>query len=237
MWGLTLTTGSEGFMEKSVPAVRILIADDHPIFRAGLRRALEVEPGFRVVGEAESGGQAVELARRLKPDILLLDLAMPGVTGLEALRELSAAALPVRTIVLAAVVEPPQVVEALQLGARGIVVKNAAGPVLIRCIYTVMAGQYWVGHGAVADVVKALRVLIPRQAAGTAKKTFGLTERELQIVAEVVAGCTNKEIAEKFSISEGTVKSHVTNIFDKLGVSNRLEMTVFALKHQLTDPL
>ena len=220
-------------MDKHAQQVRILIADDHPIFRDGLRRALEVEPGFRVVGEVECGGQAIELTRRLKPDILLLDLAMPRVTGLEALRALSAAAAPVRTIVLAAAIEPRQVVEALRLGARGIMVKDSAAPLLIRSIYTVMAGQYWVGHGAVSDLVKALRELVPQQAARIAKRTFGLTERELEVVAEVVAGCTNKEIAEKFSISEDTVKHHLSNIFDKLGVSTRLELALFAVNQSL----
>lgn len=225
-------------MNKLVETVHILIADDHPLFRDGLRRALEAEPGFQVVGEAENGEQAAELVRKVKADVLLLDLAMPFVTGLEALRELSTASTaPVRTIVLTAAIQPTEVVEALQLGARGIVLKTTAAPLLVKSIHTVMQGQYWVGHGSVSDLVNALRELMPPPAAEPLKKTFGLTLRELEIVAEIVAGCTNKDIALKFSISEDTVKRHLTNIFDKVGVSNRLEMALFALKHRLVGKL
>ncbi len=220
-------------MEKFLGDIRILIADDHPIFRDGLRRVLEVEPGFRVVGEAGEGKQAVQLARQLKPDILLLDLVMPLLTGLEALRDLSTASVPVRTIVLTAAIEPLQVVEALQLGARGIVLKSSVTLLLLKSIHAVMIGEYWVGHGSVSDLVKALHELMPLEAAGARQKTYGLTARELEIVLEIVAGCTNKDIAQKFSISEETVKRHLTNIFDKLGVSNRLELALFALKHHL----
>jgi len=214
-----------------------MIADDHPLFRDGLRRALAIEPEFQVVGEAEDGVQVLPLARRLKPDVLLLDLAMPLRNGLDALRELSRASLPMRTIVLAAVIEPAQVVEALQLGARGIMVKTSGAQLVVKSIHAVMAGQYWVGHGSVPDLVKALHDLTPPEAKGMPKRAFGLTQRELEIVGEIVAGCTNKDIAQRFSISEETVKRHLTNIFDKLGLSNRLELALFALKHRLVAGL
>ena len=179
------------------------------------------------------GDRTAKLARQLKPDILLLDLAMPRRSGMEALRELAAASSPVRTIVLAAAIEPPQVVEALQLGARGVVLKDAAPQLLFKSILTVMAGQFWVGHQGVSDLVQALRQLMPQEVRAARKKTFGLTPRELEIVSVIVAGYTNKEAAQKFSISEETVKRHLTNIFDKLGVSNRLELALFALKNSL----
>ncbi len=225
-------------MSKASQAVRILIADDHQIYRIGLRRVLEAEPDFRVVGEAAEGQQALQMTRQLKPDVLILDLAMPHLTGMEALRELSTASVPVRTIMLTAAIEPPQVVEALQLGARGIVLKNvAAAHLLVKSIHAVVAGQFWVGHESVSDLVKALRDLMPREFGGAAKQTFGLTPREIEIVGKIVVGYTNKDIAQEFSISEDTVKRHLSNVFDKLGVSNRLELALFALKHELVGDL
>ncbi|MBZ5513484.1 MAG: response regulator transcription factor [Acidobacteriia bacterium] len=215
--------------------IRILIADDHPIFRDGLRGLLEAEPGFRVIGEAADGGEAVKLARQLKPEILLLDLNMPRVPGLEALAELAKAPTPVRTIVLTAAIERAQIVEALQLGARGIVMKESATEALLKSIRSVMAGQYWVGRESVSDLVATLRDLLTPAGEEARKKTFGLTPRELEIISVIVAGYTNKDIAQKFSISEQTVKHHLTNIFDKLGVSNRLELALFAVNHHLFE--
>jgi DNA-binding NarL/FixJ family response regulator len=163
---------------------------------------------------------------------------MPRRTGIEALRELATATVPVRTILLTAAIEPPQVVEALQLGARGIVLKSVGvAQLLVKSIHAVMAGQYWVGHESVTDLVKALREFLPRELEASQKKTFGLTSREIEIVAKIVLGYTNKDVAQEFSISEDTVKRHLTNIFDKLGVSNRLELALFALKHQLVGGL
>src|SRR5947209_1070151 len=130
-------------MNDDAPPIRILIADDHPIFRDGLRRLLESEPGFHVVGEGADGEQAFKLARQLKPDVLLLDLAMPHMPGLEVLRELANSPTPVRTILLTAAIERPQIVEALQLGARGVVLKESATELLLKSIRMVMAGEYW----------------------------------------------------------------------------------------------
>ena len=212
--------------------IRIMIADDHPLFRDGLRKLLESEAGFEVVGEAADGGEVARLADELKPDILLLDIAMP-VSGMEALRALAKASAPVRTILLTAAIEKRQIVEALQIGARGVVLKEAATQLLFKSIRSVMAGQYWVGREAVSDLVKYLRDLMPPSGESKIKKNFGLTPREMEVVEAIVAGYTNKEIAEKFTISEQTVKHHLTNIFDKLGVFNRLELAVFAINNRL----
>jgi len=160
---------------------------------------------------------------------------MPRVPGLEALAELARSSTPVRTVLLTAAIERAQIVEALQLGARGIVLKESATQLLLKSIRSVMAGQYWVGHESVSDLVATLRDLMAPAAGEERKKTFGLTPRELEIVSTIVAGYTNKDIAQKFSISEQTVKHHLTNIFDKLGVSNRLELALFAVNHHLTD--
>jgi two-component system nitrate/nitrite response regulator NarL len=215
--------------------VRILLADDHPIFRDGLRRLLEAEPDLKVVGEACDGAEAVKMARQLKPDILLLDLAMPRMPGLDALREMSSGPVSnsVRVILLTAAAEKKQIVEALQLGARGVVLKDSATQLLLKSIHTVMSGEYWVGRESVSNLVQYLRSLVQSSGEEAKQKTFGLTPRELEIVSAVVAGYSNKEIAEYFKISEDTVKHHLSNIFDKLGVSTRLELALFAVNQAL----
>lgn len=217
--------------------IRILIADDHALFRAGLRSLLEVEPDFQVVGEAADGEEAVKLTRKLKPDILLLDLAMPRMPGLEVLRELSTFSNSVRTILLTAMIEKKQILEALQLGAKGVVLKESALELLRKSILAVMAGQFWIGRDSVGDMVATLRELTTGSREEERRKTFGLTSRELEIVAAVVAGLSNKEIAQKFSLSEDTVKHHMTNIFNKMGISSRLELAVAAIHHGLVKEL
>jgi len=224
-------------MDKRSHPIRIVIADDHPIFRDGLRRLLESEGDMKVVGEACDGREAVKLATEIKPDILLLDLAMPRHTGLDALRDLStsgsAAGAAVRIILLTAAVEKKQVVEALQLGARGVVLKDSATQLLLKSIHAVMAGEYWVGRDSVSNLVQYLRNLMQSTNEESKQKKFGLTPRELEIVSAVVAGYANREIAEYFKISEDTVKHHLSNIFDKLGVSTRLELALFAVNQGL----
>ena len=220
---------------KKPQLVHIVIADDHPIFRDGLRRLLEAEPDLKVVGEASDGAEAVKMARQLKPDILLLDLAMPRHPGLEALRDLSEGvnSTPVRVILLTAAVEKSQIVEALQLGARGVVLKDSATQLLMKAIQTVMLGEYWVGRESVSNLVQYLRTLVQSSSDEARQKTFGLTSRELEIVSAVVAAYSNKEIAEYFKIAEDTVKHHLGNIFDKLGVSTRLELALFAVNQSV----
>ena len=223
-------------MEKAAETIRIVIADDHPILRDGLRKLLEAEPDLRVIGEAGDGVEAVKAVRRLKPDLLLLDLAMPRQTGLEALREIGTlASTATRTVVLAAAIEKAQVAQAIQLGARGVVLKESATQLLLRCIRAVMGGQYWVGDEVVSSLVEVLRDLLPAADGGDRQDHFGITRREMEVINAIVSGYTNKDIAQKFSLSEQTVKHHLTNIFDKLGVSNRLELALFAVNHRLVS--
>jgi len=214
--------------------VRILIADDHPVFRLGLISVLRNQDEFTVVGEATDGRQALEMIQDLHPDVLLLDLVMPELTGLDTLRELSSSSTPIRTILLTAAVEKEQIVQALQLGAKGIVLKDAPTEILLDSIRTVMSGEFWIGQAKAADLVGALRAYMP-SADGEQRKQFGLTGRELEVVGAIVSGLTNRDIAESFSISEQTVKHHLRNIFDKVGVSNRLELALFAINHALVS--
>jgi DNA-binding NarL/FixJ family response regulator len=215
--------------------IDVLIADDRPMFREGLRRVLEATPGLRVVGEAADGEQTLKLARQLKPKVLLLDIRIPKLSGLEVLRELEALPLPTRTLILTAAPEKDQIVEALQLGARGIILKHSAADMLFEGIRCVLAGQYWVCHESASDLAQALRKFEPRPDANAGRQKFDLTRRETEVIALVVGGYTNKDIAKKFGISAHTVKHHVSSIFDKLGVSNRLELVLFSLDHHLTE--
>jgi len=218
--------------------VRLVVADDHAILRDGLRRLLQEEPDYKVVGEASDGADAIRLVRQLKPDILLLDLAMPKVPGMEALRELSVngGSAPVRVTVLTAAIEKREIVEALQLGARGIVLKDAASEVLLEAIRTVLSGEHWVGRAPVPNVLQYVQALTQSAKDETKQRKFGLTPRELEVISTVVAGFSNKEIAEHWKIGEDTVKHHLSNIFDKTGVSSRLELALFAVNHGLVPP-
>ena len=191
--------------------------------------------GFTVVGEAADGEQAVELCRDLQPHVLLLDLSMPGQSGMDALAELATSPSPVRTILLTAGIQKDEIVKALQLGAAGVVLKSAPTDLLFKSIRSVMAGQHWIGREAVSDLVQALREQMAQAPEKPARKRFGLTPREIEITSAVVSGLSNKEIAKKLALSEDTVKHHLTNIFDKMGASNRLELALFAVHHRLLE--
>jgi two-component system nitrate/nitrite response regulator NarL len=215
--------------------VRIVLADDHQMFRDALRRLLDAEPDLVVVGDAADGDEAVALTLQYEPDILLLDVAMPHRNGMEVLQQIAAASQATRIIMVTGAVEESELREALRLGARGFVLKESGAMQLLESIRVVQGGEYFVGRECMADLVSAVRsrgvVLderMPRQ-----KSDFGLTARERQIVSAVVDAYQNKEIAEKFAISEKTVKHHLTNIFNKVGVSNRLELALFAVHHHL----
>ncbi len=220
--------------------IRVVLADDECLFRASLRQLLavpapvikevygvDVRTGFEVVGEAGSGEETVRVVRSVQPDLLLLDLSMPRMTGLEALRELGASREPIRTILLAGTIDRTQLLTALHLGVRGLLLKDVTTELLFEAIVCVMAGRFWLGQTLVSDLVETVRPLIePSTVAG--KPVHALTPRERQVLKMVAAGCSNKEIARQYAISEQTIKHHLTRMFDKVGVSNRLELAMVA---------
>ncbi len=212
--------------------IHVLITSEHPVFRDGLRQLLEAEAGFEVVALASNGARTLQLAKKLKPDIVLFDLVMSSNADWKNMKDLSSSPS-VRTILLNTVHDNEQVIEVLQLGVRGVISKQSPVNTLVRCMRSVMAGQYWVGRDSVSTTVEALRRLTPSPKPQPKARNFGITPRELGIIAAVVAGRTNKAIAEKLSLSEQTVKHQLTTIFDKLGVSGRLELAVFAANHRL----
>lgn len=208
--------------------IRIVIADDHRILREGVRRLLETERGFKVVGEAADGAEAIEVVRKLSPDVLLLDLAMPGVAGLDVLRDL--ASYPgVRVLLLTAIADRREIGRALQLGAWGVIQKGSRCQILFRGIRSVMEGRYWLEREGSTDLAQYLKD-------GTKPSLpLRLTPRELQVVNAVANGFANKDIARQMNISEQTVKHHLTNVYSKVGVSNRLELALFAVQRRLTE--
>jgi two-component system, NarL family, nitrate/nitrite response regulator NarL len=212
--------------------VRILIADDHPIFRAGLRQLLETDPRSRVVGEAIDGAEAVKRVAELQPELLLLDLAMPHMDGLAVLHELERQGISVRTVMLTAEIEPTQVVDCLKHGAAGVLLKSAATELLFRCIGAVMDGQYWVDRGTTGDLVGALRQYEAADA-GQPGATLELTPRERDILAALLKGESNKVIARELGIAEQTVKNQLSHLYEKFGVSSRLELVVSARERGL----
>jgi two-component system nitrate/nitrite response regulator NarL len=216
---------------KEPTTVRIGLADHQTLCRQGVKRLLEAERGLLVVGEANDDLEALRLTEDRKPDILLLEWMLPRMTGSDVLRAIGPACGSTRVIILTDQINRAEIHTALQLGARGVVLKVSDCRVLIRAIRGVVRGEYWIGRQSVADFVQVLRT-------GTgfplkdAPRQFGLTAREWEIVHAVSAACANKEIAQRFSISEKTVKHHLSNIFVKLGVSTRLELAVFALNNR-----
>jgi len=212
--------------------IRLIIAGEHSIFRHGLRRLLEAEPGFCILREVADGEAAVALIRELAPDVLLLGLAQSTKPPIETLKKLGECRAPTRTIVLTDRLDRVEVISAVQLGVAGVVLKDSPPEILFKSIRAVMAGEYWLGHECLSTFAPNLR---KGEADRRRAKAFGLTKREIEIVRSVVAGYSNKEIAQQSAITENTVKSHLTHIFNKLGASNRVELALFAAHHRLID--
>ena len=216
------------------PKIRIVVADDHPIFRDGLCKLLALEEDFQVVAQAQDGKQVLDVLQQFEPDILLLDLKMPGLDGLATLQRLQAMKHRTKVIVLTASEDKNEFIQAMKFGTSGIVLKQTATELLIKSIRKVYAGEIWLDSHTTAAVMRqfAANEDIPA-APQTPRERPPLSQREREIVALVAQGFKNKEMAEKMFISEQTVKNHLHNIFDKLGVSDRLELALYAIHHNL----
>jgi len=221
------------------PKIRIVVADDHPIFRDGLCKLLALEEDFEVVAQASDGKEVLEVLQQHEPDILLLDLKMPGLDGLATLQRLQAARNRTRVIVLTASDDKNEFVQAMKLGTSGIVLKQTATDLLIKSIRKVHAGEIWLDSHTTAAVIRQFvadetpPAPPPIATPPRERERSPLSQREREIVALVAQGFKNKEMAEKMFISEQTVKNHLHNIFDKLGVSDRLELALYAIHNNL----
>jgi DNA-binding NarL/FixJ family response regulator len=219
-------------MPRERSSIKILVADDHAVFRDGLRKLLEGADEISVVGEASNGNECIKMLDKFKPDILLLDLRMPEKDGLAVLTEVNFDSLPTRVIVLTAAEDDRDVVRAMRLGARGVVLKQSASDLLLKSIRQVHDGEIWLDNRMTAEVINAFK----RSAeSGQRREKPLLSDREKEVVQLVVQGFRNREIGEKLFISEQTVKNHLHNIFDKLGLSDRLELALYAIHHKLVD--
>ena len=213
--------------------IRILIADDHPIVRDGLRKLLKLEDDFEVVGEAADGREVLDRVQELDPDVLLLDLRMPNLDGLSALQVLQQSNKRTKVIVLTASEDKNEFVQAMKLGCSGIVLKQTAPELIVKSIRKVYGGEIWLDSHTTAAVMRQFAspndIAANSGAPGKSRERSPLSQREREIVQLVAQGFKNKEMAEKMFISEQTVKNHLHNIFDKLGVSDRLELALYAI--------
>ena len=225
----------------STNAIRVLIADGHPIVRDGLRHVLGQTDTVEIVGEAENGAEVVEMTVALDPDVLLMELKLPKVDGLTVLRSLQTRSLRTRIIVFTSSESKDELVEVMKLGCSGVLLKNAATALIAKSIHKVHGGEIWLDSNTTAAVIRQFALPVhsePFQMNGNAgdkmpRERAQLSQREREIIVLIAQGYKNKEIAEKMFITEQTVKNHLHNVFDKVGVSDRLELALYAIHNSL----
>ncbi len=212
--------------------IRVLVVDDHPVVQQGLSGLITPRYGMSVIGQATDGNQAVEQARFLQPDVILMDLVMPHKTGLEAIQEIRQENPEARILVLTSFGEEEQVTEAIKAGALGYLMKDSSPDELIHAIGEVFRGNLSLPQGVALKLMQDLQQ--PKQSDLPPEAT--LTERELEVLTLIVQGLSNKQIASQLSISEVTVRFHVSSILDKLQVENRVQAAVYAVQKGLVEP-
>lgn len=212
--------------------IKLVLLDDHPLVLNGLQQLFSTDPELNVLASCTDGEMAIEIVARQQPDILLLDLKMPKMDGLKVLRELHKLNQHPKVVLLTAALDEDEVLEAIQLGVRGVVLKEMAPALLIQCIKKVHAGGEWIEKNSVS---RALEKLLKRESdmQNLQKLTHHLTPREIDLIRLVASGHSNKQIAEQRHISEGTVKVHLHNIFDKLKIKSRVALTLYAQNNGL----
>ncbi|MCA3748369.1 MAG: response regulator transcription factor [Rubrobacter sp.] len=213
--------------------VRLIIADDHDLIRAGFRLVLDQEPEFEVVGEASDGYEVVEMCRRLRPDVVVMDVAMPGMDGLEATRRIKEEQPEVAVLVVTAHEDPEYMLEALKAGAAGYVLKSSPLPRLISALRRLLSGESPLNQELAARLIQSLAHR--PGGGGTQEPAEELTAREREVLLLMARGRTNPEIARELVISRGTAKSHVQNIIRKLGVSDRTQAVARAFELGLIE--
>ena len=219
------------------PGVRLMLVDDHALVRAGLRMLVESRPDFTVVAEADGGAAALEAAFRERPDLILLDLDLGSDSGIDLIQGLIAAAPGVRVLMLTGMKDPTLHRRAFTLGAVGLVEKDKAAEVLLKAIERVHAGEVWIDRSMMAEVI--VEFSRPRKADVAdeeATKIRLLSARERDVIALLAEGLNNKNIAARLFVSETTVRHHLSSIFTKLGVKDRLELVVYAYRHKIAAP-
>lgn len=211
--------------------ISVLIADDHPLFRQGIKQILELENDITVVAQAANGDEAVRLTREHKPDVILMDINMPGSNGLQAIKEIKDENINSKIIVLTIHEDREYLIKTIQMGAEGYVLKDAEPSVLIDAIRSVHQGQFYIQPNMTKELVKEFNrlTLHGRERNGENR----LTAREREVLKLIAEGMINKEIATKLYISEKTVKNHVSSIFRKLNVSDRTQAAIYAIKHNI----
>lgn len=217
--------------EKEGP-IRVLLVDDHQMVRQGLRFFLSTQPGFDVVGEAEDGRAAVALADELRPDVVLMDLVMPEMDGLEAMRRICSRHEDVEILVLTSFVDDEKVLSAIKCGASGYLMKDVNPQELARAIRTAARGEVYLDADAARRLARAMR---PEEGESDEPAPDVLTERELEVLALIARGLSNREIANDLSIALKTVKGHVSSILQKLELESRVQAALYALRHEVVQ--